>query len=235
MSFLTAEWRKLILVNYKIDPSLLFPFVPHKTELDFWNGATYVSLVGFKFVNTKLLGMKIPFHTNFEEVNLRFYVKFKDGADWKRGVVFIKEIVPRSALTLVANTIYREHYETMPMQHQWQEDTQSRQVEYSWICKEQPQRLWVKAALNGQPIESGTEASFITEHYWGYTKVNDHKTFEYEVTHPTWEQYEIMDYQVAVNFELVYGKTFAFLTDQIPDSVLLAEGSNITVERKRNV
>ena len=93
MSFLNAEWRKLILANYEIDPNILKKYIPAHTELDIWNGRCYVSLVGFMFVNTKMLGMKIPFHINFEEVNLRFYVKHKSKGEYKRGVVFIKEII----------------------------------------------------------------------------------------------------------------------------------------------
>ena len=61
MSFLRAEWRKLALANYAVDPALLQPMVPHKTELDLWNDTCYVSLVGFMFVNTRLLGIKVPF------------------------------------------------------------------------------------------------------------------------------------------------------------------------------
>ena len=113
MSFLRAEWRKLAIANYAVERSVLEKYVPAGTELDLWNDNCYVSLVGFMFVNTRLLGIKIPAHSDFEEVNLRFYVKrFEKGA-WKRGVVFIKEIVPKPALTLVANTIYNENYETL--------------------------------------------------------------------------------------------------------------------------
>ena len=119
MSFLRAEWRKLALANYVIDPERLAPHVPAGTELDLWQGKCYLSLVGFMFVNTRLLGVKVPFHVNFEEVNLRFYVRRREGSEWRRGVVFIKEIVPKPALTWVANTIYREHYETLPMEHFW--------------------------------------------------------------------------------------------------------------------
>ena len=112
MSFLKAEWRKLVLINYAVDPALLKKYLPYKTELDFWNNTCYVSLVGFLFVNTKMLGLKIPFHVNFEEVNLRFYVKHLDKGEWKRGVIFLKEIVPKAAITIVANTLYGEHYQT---------------------------------------------------------------------------------------------------------------------------
>ena len=122
MSFLKAEWRKLAIANYEIDQSLLSEFLPFGTELDLWNDRCYVSLVGFMFKNTRLLGFKIPYHINFEEVNLRFYVKRFENNEWRRGVVFIKEIVPKRALTLVANTIYYENYETMPMTHSWSEN-----------------------------------------------------------------------------------------------------------------
>ena len=117
MSFLKAEWNNLALINYEIDADILKDYLPIGTEIDYWNGKCYISLVGFMFENVKILGLKIPFHTRFEEVNLRFYVKRFENNEWKRGVVFIKEIVPKPALTLVANTIYKEHYETLPMFH----------------------------------------------------------------------------------------------------------------------
>ena len=130
MSFLKAEWRKLALANYAVDPSVLHRYVPAHTVLDSWNGTCYVSLVGFMFVNTRLLGFPIPFHRNFEEVNLRFYVRYQDKGEWKRGVVFIKEIVPRPALTFVANTIYKEHYQTLKMGHDWKDEPHCKKVAY---------------------------------------------------------------------------------------------------------
>ena len=230
MSFLKAEWRKLAIANYEIDEALIKKYIPYKTELDKWNGRTYLSLVGFRFVNTKLLGVKIPFHTNFEEVNLRFYVKCKDGETWKRGVVFIKEIVPRMAITFVANTIYKERYETMPMAHRWMEEDGKRIVEYEWICKKKRQIFMVESDLNPTSILAGSEEEFITEHYWGYTRVNQQKTYGYEVTHPTWECYPVHKFEIAVDFGLVYGKGFEVLSEMRPTSVMLAEGSAITVE-----
>jgi len=235
MSFLKAEWRKLALANYIVDPKVLSPYVPYKTELDLWEGNCYVSLVGFMFLNTKLLGIKIPFHTTFEEVNLRFYVKHFDGDTWKRGVVFIKEIVPKPALTIVANTLYREHYQTLRMRHLWLEQAESRIVSYDWNYKGKWQRFKTLAELSPSPIASNSEAEFITEHYWGYTKVGPQKTFEYEVTHPKWKQYQVQEYEIEVDFGAVYGQDFAFLNSQEPTSVMLAEGSEITVEGKRKL
>ena len=235
MSFLKAEWRKLVLVNYAVDPALLKKYLPYKTELDLWNNTCYVSLVGFLFVNTKMLGLKIPFHINFEEVNLRFYVKHQDKGEWKRGVVFIKEIVPKAAITIVANTLYGEHYQTLAMKHLWAETAEARTVEYSWRLGKDWQSMRVEARKNPSSIEEGSEAEFITEHYWGYTKINSRKTFEYGVTHPGWQQYEVNHCDIQVDFGRLYGDEWHILNELKPTSVMLAEGSEITVENKRQL
>lgn len=235
MSFLTAEWRKLALANYEVEPSILREFLPAKTELDIWNGRCYVSLVGFMFKNVKLLGLSIPFHTDFEEVNLRFYVKHKSGDDWKRGVVFVKEIVPKAALTFVANTIYREHYETLAMRHVWNSEGELQEVKYDWKKQGRWHSFQVETEKESRLIPADSETEFITQHFWGYTKINEKKTFEYEVTHPKWEAYEVKRHKIDVDFGMVYGERFRFLNEAEPTSVMLAEGSKITVENKRKL
>lgn len=233
-TFLSAEWRKLLMVNYVVDQKILQPFLPARTEMDLWNGNCYVSLVGFMFVNTELKGIRIPFHTDFEEVNLRFYVRFHDGEKWKRGVVFVKEIVPKPALTLVANTLYGENYETMPMRHSWKQGDGDVQVTYQWK-KKGWHTVEVVCHSTSCVIQEGSEEEFITEHYWGYTRINDNTTSEYEVAHPRWDVYAVKDYTMDVNFGTVYGTGFSFLTSQTPKSVFLAEGSEITVMKGRRL
>lgn len=235
MPFLTAEWRKLALANYEVDPSILRKYIPYKTELDLWNNTCYVSLVGFMFLNTKLVGLSIPFHRNFEEVNLRFYVRYKDKTEWKRGVVFIKEIVPKAAITFVANTIYGEHYQTLKMSHRWEENDLNRNVAYSWRHKNTNHSISVKADREPCIIAPGSETEFITEHYWGYTKLSENETYEYEVTHPKWQHYPVQDYRINVDFGEIYGQEFSALTHLEPISVMLAEGSAITVESKKQL
>ena len=132
MNFPTAEWRKLAIINYEVNPEILEKYLPNGVELDFWDGKCLISVVGFMFLTTQLLGISVPFHRNFEEVNLRFYVKKWENQQWKRGVVFIKEIVPKKALSFIANTFYKEHYETLPMKHLISESTEEITVEYSW-------------------------------------------------------------------------------------------------------
>lgn len=233
-TFLQAEWRKLAMANYAVKPELLLPFVPAKTELDFWNNTCYVSLVGFMFLNTRVLGIQVPFHVNFEEVNLRFYVRYQEAGEWKRGVVFIKEIVPRAALTFVANTLYGEHYETLPMQHTWKTEADRLLINYRWK-KSAWHTFSVEADPNAVPLEAGSEAEFITEHYWGYTKINAHKTSEYQVEHPRWEIYPTRNYAIDVDFGKVYGSEFSFLSTEKPVSVFLAEGSEIKVKAGKRI
>lgn len=235
MSFLKAEWRKLAFANYEVEPSVLEKYVPPGTELDLYEGKCFVSLIGFIFLNTRILGLKIPFHKTVEEVNLRFYVKRFENNSWKRGAVFIKEIVSKPALTFVANTIYKEHYETMPMKYSWEENALNRSVSYHWEKNKTWQSFKVTAALEESEIEVNSETEFITEHYWGYAKVNGQKTNEYEVTHPRWKQYKVESSEIKVDFELVYGKEFEFLNRVKPTSIMLIEGSNITIEGKKTL
>lgn len=227
--FLTAGWRKIILANYAIDTHHLVNLIPYKTELDTYNDTCYVSLVGFLFDDVKIKGVAVPFHTEFPEINLRFYVKHqtKNGA-WRRGVVFIKEFVPKLLVSFVANNIYGEHYETLDMDHSWNETENSLEVEYR-LVKEIPFHMRVVADKNAVEIPAACEAEFITEHYWGYTKLENHKTSAYEVFHPRWKTYPVKEFSCNFDFALLYGNEFEFMNHLKPFSVMLAEGSEIKV------
>ncbi|WP_299135550.1 DUF2071 domain-containing protein [uncultured Tenacibaculum sp.] len=231
MSFLRAEWRKLIMINYEVNPSVLKPYLPLGTDLDFFEGKCYVSVVGFMFLNTRLLGVKVPFHVNFEEVNLRFYVKKEKEGEIKRGVVFIKEIVPKAAITFVANTIYNENYQTLEMKHLWNLKKNKMNITYKWKINNEWNSIEVEALNNLEKIEKKSEIEFIAEHYWGYSK-NNNKTTEYEVKHPKWEFYPVINHKIDVNFLETYNKDFLFLRNQKPTSVFLLEGSEVSVENK---
>jgi uncharacterized protein len=234
-SFLTAEWNDLAIINYEINPDILKNYIPKGTELDLWNGKCYLSLIGFMFENVRVLGIKIPYHVNFEEVNLRFYVKrFEDGK-WKRGVVFIKEIVPKRAISIVANALYKEHYQTLKMRHLRTEDEINNTFQYEWKKDHNWNAIKMTTTKNAIPIDFNSEAEFITEHYYGYTKYDKNKTIEYEVTHPRWHQLAVIDYHVNVDFENIYGKDFQFLQNLQPCSAFLAIGSKITIEGKKTI
>jgi uncharacterized protein len=228
-TFLTAEWRKLIMTNYVVPEDSLRPHLPAGTELDLYKGRCYVSLVGFLFQDVRLKSVPIPFHRTFEEVNLRFYVQHtKPTGERRRGVVFLRELVPRLALSIVANTIYGENYSTVPMRHQWDHNGEQLSVGYRWKHKSRWNELRAKASEAPRPIEANSAEEFFTEHYWGYTK-RGKWTSEYQVLHPRWMIYPILEHSIEVDFGSLYGREFANLSNREPESILLAEGSAVEV------
>lgn len=231
--FLTAYWKNLAFANYEVDCSILKPYIPTGTELDFWNEKCYVSLVGFMFLNTKMKGISFPFHKNFEEFNLRFYVRRKEGNEWKRGVVFVKEIVPRRMITTIAYMLYGEHYYCYPMQHVLLETATSLQIEYKFLFKNEWNFIKVTGEKNSVLIEQGSEEEFITEHYWGYTKLKGNKTGEYKVAHPQWNIHPVKEYEVCCNAKDLYGEAFQEYLIQKPTSVFMADGSEVEVFEKK--
>jgi uncharacterized protein YqjF (DUF2071 family) len=228
--FLTAEWRFLAMLNYEIDPVVLALFVPARTELDFWNGRTYVSLVGFHFQNTRVCGIPIPFHRHFEEVNLRFYVRRKAEDGWRRGVVFIKELVPRKAIAFVARTFYNENYLALPMSHRietFQEEIKS--ASYSWRFDGLENYLKVITRGQAQPLVDGSLQEFITEHYWGHATQRDGLTMEYAVEHPRWRIWETETAEFHCDVANLYGERFCECFNRPPSSAFLADGSEVKV------
>ncbi|MBA2605734.1 MAG: DUF2071 domain-containing protein [Pyrinomonadaceae bacterium] len=229
--FLTANWQNLIMVNYEVEPNLLAEFVPRGAALDFYEEKCFVSLVAFNFVDTKVLGVSIPFHIDFEEVNLRFYVKSEIEEETRRGVVFVKEIVPRPAIALIARAFYGEPYETWKMSHAHAEN----ELSYFWSKGDCQNSLTVESGSSlGIPAEN-SHAEFITEHYWGYTKRGANRTDEYKVEHPKWELFDVTYAEIDVDFGFTYGERFDFLTATKPLSILLAKGSEIVVYKGERI
>ncbi len=229
--FLTAEWRTLAMLNYEVDASLLVPYVPPGTEVDRWNGKAFVSLVGFRFLNTRVFGIRFPFHCNFDEVNLRFYVRRREASEVKRGVVFIREIVPRWAIAAVARAFYNERYLALPMSHRLDSNSGSIAAGYGW----KSEAGWNKIQLTarGEPAlpENDSQEQFITEHYWGYALRRNDTCIEYRVEHPQWRVWKATDALFEGNAEEIYGKEFAAILRHQPSSAFLAEGSKVSVYR----
>ncbi|MGD9562820.1 MAG: YqjF family protein [Pyrinomonadaceae bacterium] len=229
--FLTAKWHDLIMANYEVQPALLEPRVPAGTELDLQDGRCFVSLVGFMFLDTRVMDFLVPFHVNFEEVNLRFYVKRETDEELRRGVVFIKEIVPRSAIAAVARVVYGEPYERWKMSNFRDND----HVRYSWSRGECSNTLSVERGASLGVPAAGSHGEFIIEHYWGYTKRGPNRTDEYKVEHPKWELFATKTPQVEVDFRKTYGEDFISLNKAKPYSTLLALGSDISVYKGKTI
>lgn len=232
-TFLTAEWRWLAMLNYHVAPELLRPYVPVGTELDCWNGATYVSIVGFLFRDTRVLGVPVPMHRHFEEVNLRFYVRRTVDGEVRRAVTFIRELVPRRAIATVAKLTYNEPYTALPMRHHLgpldAATGAPSLVEYGWRKSGERNLLSVEPVGTARKLEAGSEEEFITEHYWGYTRQRDGGTVEYRVEHSPWRVWQVRNARLEGNLASLYGKEIASAIAGAPASAFLADGSAVTL------
>jgi uncharacterized protein YqjF (DUF2071 family) len=231
--FLRAQWRYLLMLNYAIAPDLLKPHLPRDVELDEWNATTCVSMVGFRFLKTRVLGIPLPGHVNFDEVNLRFYVRRKTPAGWRRGVVFIREIVPRRLIAAVARVLYNEPYLALPMRHKLEIENgalrSNSRVEYEWRFRGEWNSLGATITGTAQPLVEGSEEQFITEHFWGYTAMRHGATQEYRVEHPSWNVWRAENASFRCDVASLYGEPFAKALNAPPRSAFVAEGSAITV------
>ena len=234
--FLSAEWRYLAMLNYEVSRELLNPYVPRGTELDSFNGKTFVSLVGFRFLNTRLFGfLPISFHTDFDEVNLRFYIRRQDAGTNKRGVVFIRETVPKRAIALVARLAYGENYVGLPMKHEIETEGPAITADYQWRLKGRWSRLHAQASEpSSQPAEGSLE-QFITEHYWGYATQSDGGCKEYQVVHVPWRVWRANDASLDGDCEALYGPEFSRILHRQPDSAFIADGSSVRVLHSRRI
>ena len=221
------------MLNFRVDPAVVAPLVPRGTVLDTWRGETWISLVGFRFFWTRMAGVAIPGHRHFPEINLRFYVR--PATDDRRAVVFVKEIVPRRAIAMVARALYNEPYVVRPMRAEAPTvaiDEPGR-VSYAWWHQGRWNRIGVTTSAPAVRVAPDSHEAFVAEHYWGYTRQRDGSTVEYEVEHPPWRIWAAgaVEFDVAAAAE--YGPAMAEAMHGGPVSAFLAEGSAVRVGRPR--
>ena len=219
------------MLNFPIDPKILEPLLPAETELDFHEGQTFVSVVGFLFLDTRVIGIPIPLHRDFEEVNLRFYVRRKSGNEWRRGVVFVRELVPRQAIALIARTFYGEPYTALPMRHALEHKDGRVFTQYQWRRARRWETLAMTASGEPQRAAEGSHEEFITEHYWGYTARGDGCS-EYRVEHPRWRLWTAETTKFEADVATLYGPQFVETLAADPVSGFIADGSPIQVHKR---
>ncbi|MFN4914899.1 MAG: YqjF family protein [Sphingomonadales bacterium] len=232
-TFLTARWENLIMANYAVPPEVLKPYLPAGVEPDLFEGEAFVSLVGFMFKNTRLFGVLIPFMGSFEEVNLRFYVKREEQGEIRRGVVFVNETVPYKPVAWLANKLYKEHYTAIPTRHYISELGEEKHIQYEWIVNGEWNQIQVNASPQALEMQPGSHEEFIFEHYYGYTHISENHSQEYQVQHPRWRIHPVNNYHIQCDFGAFYGPEFEFLNNATPSSVILAQGSEVSVKWKR--
>lgn len=222
------------MANYAVEPQTLQPYLPKGVELDLFEGEAFVSLVGFMFKHSRIFNIPIPLMGTFEEINLRFYVKRKTPNGYRRGVVFINETVPYKPVAWLANKLYKEHYIAIPTNHNIVIGKKTKLIQYDWKMGQTWNHLEVKASTSQREMDRGSLEEFIFEHYFGYTRIDENRSQEYRINHPRWMVNDVLEAFVDCDFAAMYGKAFAHLSSKAPKSVIIAEGSAISVDWKRN-
>jgi len=218
------------MLNYEVDPRILSQYVPAGTTLDSFDGKTYVSLVGFRFCRTRLFGsLAIPFHSNFDEVNLRFYVRREEAGESRRGVVFIAEIVPRYAIAATARLAYGENYRSLPIRHNISTDASKKSVTYQRKFKSRWCALTAESSAAQALPQEGSLDQFITEHYWGYSAQRAGSTLQYHVAHDPWRVCSSATAKFQGDAAGVYGPDLGRILQSHPSSAFIADGSSVSV------
>ena len=218
------------MLNYVVDPEVLAPHVPRGTELETHGGRHFISLVGFLFLDTRLFGLPAFFHRNFEEVNLRFYVRRRVGEESRAGVVFIRELVPLPLVSEVARLAYNESYRTVPMQHRLVETNGRLQsVEYQFGRPRDQCRLAVHVNGDAREVQAGSDEHFLSDRGWGYTRQRDGGTIEYRVEHPNWRVWSDARCELDGPLGEFYDAPFADILSGVTASASVSEGSAVAV------
>jgi uncharacterized protein len=229
-SFLTAHWRHLVFLNYEADHQLVQRYVPHGTELDLLDGRALVSIVAFRFLDTRLLGVPVPLHRDFDEINLRAYVRRRVDGQWHRGVVFVRELVPRRAIAWTARLAYNEPYRAVPTRHRIACDARiGGSFEYEWRQAGAWHRVAATAVGAPRPIDPESDIGFVTEHYLGYTPQRDGSTVEYRVAHDRWNVWSADTASLQVDVTAVYGAEWRDALNATPYSSFVCDGAPVAI------
>ena len=231
--FLTAQWRNLLMLHWEVDPRWLIDRVPVGTTLDLWQGKAYVGLVGFQFLDTRVLGAPVPFHQDFEEVNLRFYVRRVVDDEVRSAVVFICECVPRQLVGGIARLLYREPYMVLPMKSVVRADP-APDVQYAWQAGNRWCSVSARAEGAGAPPKPHSLDAFVTIRNWGYNGQRGTDTLEYHVAHPPWNVWRAQDVRLDADLTSLCGAELAAYL-KMPASTLLADGSSVAIHWRTRI
>ena len=231
---ITLDWQHLLTATWAVHPSLLAPMVPARAILDLWNGDALLSLVGMRAVNVRVSGLPVPLHQDFDQISMRFCVRREVAGETRRGLVFVKQIVPSASMTLVDRLLYHANYVNAPTRHDIEPGEQG-WTSYEWLVGERWNRFSaVRAGAAVAPAEQSIE-EFISHRPWAYSRQADGSTLESCAEHPRWEvwpaQEMLLDCDVAPLFGVEYVPVFA----SQPIATFVAVGSTVALNTPRRV
>jgi uncharacterized protein YqjF (DUF2071 family) len=225
--FLTAQWSDLLLVTYAVPTDVLEAHLHPGLTPDLWSGSAHVSLVAFRFLDTRVLGVSVPGHRDFPEVNLRAYVRH--GGD--RGVMFVRELVPSRLVAAVARLGYNEPYAAAPITVGVEREVERASVraQFDWKFGGMMHRLAMTGSEATLLPATGSDAYLTKEHEWGFGRTRGGRLLRYRVSHPEWPVRTVTAVDLSVDFGRLYGPGWEFLNAATPTSTLFAVGSPVAV------
>ena len=223
--FLTARWSNLAILSYEVPPALLEPHLPTGLELDRRGGATFASIVAFDFLDTRVWGVTWPGFHAFPEINLRFYVRRAE----RRGVVFIREFVPRAPVAWLARAVYNEPYLVAPIESSVSDEAPAVVTIRRLRWRGRAHAIEVAGNKPARRPAEDSEEHFFKEHQWGFGRDRRGRTHVYEVRHPVWDVYPVRSWSLDVDWAQLYGPAWDVLSSEKPVSVVLAAGSPVSV------
>lgn len=232
---LSAHWTNLLVANFETDKNFLSKYLPAGTELNDWNGKYFMSLVGFQFSKTKFYGIPAPFYRSFPEINLRFYVKRKTNDGWRKAIVFIKEIAPAKLIGFMAGWLYNENFISLPLKSNFKNVPGKKEIEYNWKINNEWNYLKAITDNELKKYEPGSLENFISSHYYGYTKVSETKTKEFEVIHEPWHVHPVTTFEMKLDAESIYGKDTVPFFSTTPYLVFYMDGSETKVTKPLSI
>jgi uncharacterized protein len=240
LALLAGHVRFAVFTTYEVDRRVLEPLVPAGTELDPWQGRTFISLVAFEMTDSRLCGVPLPFARAYDQINLRFYVR-RPLADGSRrpGVVFLRELVPVPALVVGARLLYRERYERQPVSARVRPPDPAGgrpgRAIYRWRRHDQLHRLAVDFAAPLELPAEGTLERFLAERHWSYAAPADGHTREVRFDHPPWRVWQARAARLAPSTAASFGERFERALASEPASAFVAEGSRMRLHRPHAV
>lgn len=230
-----AEWREIVVISFEIDPKILRSYVPPKTEIDSFEGATFVSLMARVCKNVKPYGWPIVFAKSVEQVQLRFYVKRQTAEGYRRGVCLIRDYVPSKKVSLFLNWMFKHRFNQVRIQRESKNFDKALpdampEVEYRWETGDVWNHVKVKARSEMRKQEKETKESFVLDHHFGYT-VREGKTYEFFVEYNPWALWDAKSGSFECDTEQVFGRHFVRALKQRPASVFLARGSEVIIHK----
>lgn len=220
--FLSSTWKNTFIVTWEIEPELLLEHLPHKIGLYTENGKAFLSFVVYNFENTKVKGIKMPFHVSFPEMDLRYYVKHNNSL----GVAFIQHIVPRYCISLWAKRIFNENYITLPMDYSFQETETSKVLHYKvWKDKKM---FSLDFLSNKEFVESTFSLYNQVQYGFGVDKYGNSTKFKFDKLN-NFHSLSTLDYAINLDYSALFGRKWAFLNELSPIDVTALNDNKVRI------